>query len=258
VRVEQTPADATAHFEDGRTATGDVIVGADGIHSVVRREVAAGVGPCFTGMVNWVSLLPNDGLQPPHTGFEFLGDGKRCGLLPLAGNRVYVGFACAREKGIPAPPSGWRTELRELFGGWPVPVPDVIERLDEKEMKYLEIHDLPPLPRWSQGRIALLGDAAHATAPTLGQGGCQAMEDAVWLARCLGSTTLGVADGLERYASKRRERAEMIVARSRAKVESMHAADPGVYQGLYAAIRASSVAETMRAQEELLEAGPFG
>ena len=52
-------------------------------------------------------------------------------------------------------------------------------------MRYLEIHDLPPLPRWSQGRLALLGDAAHATAPTLGQGGCQAMEDAIWLARCL-------------------------------------------------------------------------
>ena len=84
------------------------------------------------------------------------------------------------------------------------------------------------------------------------------MEDAVWLARCLGATTLGVADGLVRYESKRRERAELIVARSRNKAEAMHAPDPGVYQELYAAIKASSVAETMRAQEELLEEGPFG
>ena len=84
------------------------------------------------------------------------------------------------------------------------------------------------------------------------------MEDAIWLGRCLGATTLGVADGLARYESKRRERAEVIVARSRKKVEAMHASDPGVYQELYAAIKASSVAETMRAQEELLEEGPFG
>ena len=84
------------------------------------------------------------------------------------------------------------------------------------------------------------------------------MEDAIWLARCLGATTLGVADGLARYELKRRERAEVIVARSRKKVEAMHASDPGVYQELYAAIKASSVAETMRAQEELLEEGPFG
>ena len=84
------------------------------------------------------------------------------------------------------------------------------------------------------------------------------MEDAIWLARCLGATTLGAADGLARYESKRRERAELIVARSRNKAEAMHASDPGVYQELYAVIKASSVAETMRAQEELLEAGPFG
>jgi FAD-dependent urate hydroxylase len=258
VRVEQTTTEAKAYFEDGRTATGDVLIGADGIHSIVRQAVVGEVVPRYTGMVNWVGLLANDRLQPDHTGSEFLGEGKRCGLLPLAGDRVYFGFACALDKGAPVPAAGRRSQLRELFGGWPAPIPTIIDRLDEAEMKYLEIHDLPPLPRWSQGRLALLGDAAHATAPTMGQGGCQAMEDAIWLARCLGATTLGVADGLERYESKRRERAEMIVARSRKKVEAMHASDPGVYQELYAAIKASSVAETMRAQEELLEEGPFG
>jgi FAD-dependent urate hydroxylase len=258
VRVEQTTDSATAYFDDGHTAVGDVIVGADGIHSVVRGAVAGEVTPRYTGMVNWVGLLANGGLQPEHTGSEFLGEGRRCGLLPLAGNRVYYGFACALDKGVPAPASGRRGHLRERFGDWPDPVPAVIDRLDEADMKYLEIHDLLPLPCWSRGRLTLLGDAAHATAPTLGQGGCQAMEDAIWLARCLGSTTLGVADGLARYEAKRRERAELIVARSRKKVEAMHASDPGVYQELYAAIRASSVAETMRAQEELLEEGPFG
>jgi FAD-dependent urate hydroxylase len=243
VRVEQTEASATAHFEDGSTATGDVVIGADGIHSTVRLAVAGEVAPRYTGMVNWVGLLANDGLQPEHIGYEFLGEGKRCGLLPLAGNRVYFGFAGALDRGVPAPAGGRRSQLHALFSGWPAPIPAVIDRLDEADMKYLEIHDLPPLPRWSQGRLALLGDAAHATAPTLGQGGCQAMEDAIWLVRCLGSTTLGVVDGLARYEAKRRERAELIVARSRAKVEAMHASDPGVYQELYAAIKASSVIE---------------
>jgi FAD-dependent urate hydroxylase len=171
---------------------------------------------------------------------------------------VYFGFACALEKGVPPPAAGRREQLREFFGGWPAPIPAVIERLDEAELKYLEIHDLPPLPRWSQGRITVLGDAAHATAPTLGQGGCQAMEDAIHLARCLGTTTLGVADALARYEAKRRERAEEIVARSRQKLEAMHASDPEIYQEWYAAIKGSSVATTMRAQEELLKEGPFG
>jgi FAD-dependent urate hydroxylase len=258
VRVETTPANATAYFEDGRTATGDVVLGADGIHSVVRKAVAGEVAPRFTGMINWVGLIANDGLQPEHAGSEFLGEGKRCGLLPLAGDRVYFGFACALDKGVPAPAAGRKGQLHELFGDWPAPIPAVLERLDEADLKYLEIHDLPSLPCWSRGRLALLGDAAHATAPTLGQGGCQAMEDAIWLARCLGATALGVADGLARYEVKRRERAELIVARSRKKVEAMHASDPEVYRELYATIKASSVAETLRAQEDLLEGGPFG
>src|SRR5262249_55064969 len=70
VRVEHTTENATAYFEDGRTATGDIIVGADGIHSVVRRAVAGDVPPRYTGMVNWVGLLANDGLLPAHTGAE--------------------------------------------------------------------------------------------------------------------------------------------------------------------------------------------
>jgi FAD-dependent urate hydroxylase len=258
VRVEQHGGAATAHFEDGRMATGDVIVGADGIHSAVRHFIAGDVPPRYVGIVNWVGIIANDGLHPEHMGSEFLGEGKRCGLLPLAGNRVYFGFACGMKKGGAAPQGGQRHHLRQLFGTWPAPIPSVLERVKEDEVKCLEIHDLPPLPCWSHGRLTLLGDAAHATAPTLGQGGCQAMEDAILLARSLGSTTLGVEDGLARYEAKRKERAEMIVARSRKKAESTCATDPEVHGELYLAIKASSVAETMRAQEELLGAGPFG
>jgi FAD-dependent urate hydroxylase len=258
IRVEQTAADATAYFEDGCNAAGDVLVGADGIHSIVRQAVAGVVEPRYTGLVNWVGLIANDELLPEHTGYEFLGEGKRCGLLPLAGNRVYFGFACALDQGIAAPADGRSGQVRELFGDWPAPIPTVIDRLDEAGLKYLEIHDLPSLPRWSHGRITVLGDAAHATAPTLGQGGCQAMEDAIWLARCLGTTTLGVADGLSRYEAKRRERAEAIIARSREKLEALHASDPEIYRALYAAIKEWSVAATLRTQEEFLEEGPFG
>src|SRR5262245_22758771 len=258
VRVEQTAAGATAHFADGRSATGDLVVGADGIHSVIRGAVVGEVEPRYSGMANWVGIVANDGLMPRHTGYEFLGEGKRCGLLSLAGNRVYYGFACAMYRGAPVPEGGRRGQLRHLFSGWLAPIPALIERLEEGELQYLEIHDRPPLPLWTQGRLTLLGDAAHATAPTLGQGCCLAMEDAILLARCLGSTTLGVADGLARYEAKRKARAEMIVARSRQKVAALHAADPTVYEQFYAAIKAASVAETMRAQEALLEEGPFG
>jgi FAD-dependent urate hydroxylase len=168
VRVEQDSTSATAFFEDGRRATGDVLVGADGIHSVIRKTVAGEAAPRYSGMANWVGLVANDGLQPEHTGYEFLGEGKRCGLLPLTGNRVYFGFACAMDKGAAAPVGGRCRQIRDLFGAWPDPIPAILERVEETDLKYLEIHDLPPLSRWSRGRVTLLGDAAHATAPTLG------------------------------------------------------------------------------------------
>ena len=258
VRVEQNRSSATVYFADGRTATGDVVVGADGVHSVIRGTIVGDVAPRYAGIANWVGIVPNDGLQPEHTGHEYLGEGKRCGLLSIAGERVYFGFNCAMKHGSPEPEGGRRRQLRELFGDWPPPIPAILERFAEPELKYLEIHDLPPLARWSHGRVTLLGDAAHATAPTMGQGGCQAMEDAILLARSLGSTTLGVADGLARYEAKRKERAEMIVAASRRKAEALLAEDPKVYSEAYAAIRSSSITESMQAQQELLEAGPFG
>lgn len=258
VRVANDPSGPICSFANGKSATGDVIVGADGIHSNIRSAIAGDVAPRYSEMANWVVIMPNGGLHRPHHGLEFVGEGKRCGVLPIAGDRLYVGFAARMAKGAQCPPEGRKAQLRELFGTWPAPIPDLIEALEEGGLKYLEIHDLPPLSRWSDGSITLLGDAAHATVPTLGQGGCQAMEDAIWLPRCLGSTTLGAEDALRRYESKRRERAEFIVSSSRKKAESMHAMQPEVYTAYYAAMAASSVTATMHAQEQLLEEGPFG
>src|SRR5262245_6827230 len=118
VRVEQDASGATAFFADGGSATGDVVLGADGIHSAVRRAVVGEVAPRYSGMANWVGVTANDGLQPEHTGYEFLGEGKRCGLLHLSGNLIYLGFPCAAEKGAP-----------ERAGGAAPATPGAIRRL---------------------------------------------------------------------------------------------------------------------------------
>jgi FAD-dependent urate hydroxylase len=249
---------AVVRFADGTEAVGDFVVGADGIHSTVRQFVAPGVKPTYVGIANWVALTANDGLLAADEGVEFLGAGLRCGVLPLTGDRLYVGFAGASPHGSHPPDGGWLTDLRHRFGTWPEPIPAVLDRLTEADVKYLEIHDLPVLDRWCDGRVALLGDAAHATAPTMGQGGCQAMEDAIHVVRCVTTTTLGVPDALRRYELTRRERAEAIVAQSRRKAESLHSPDPAVLEDTYRAIRETSVSESLAVLEQLLSAGPFG
>jgi FAD-dependent urate hydroxylase len=114
------------------------------------------------------------------------------------------------------------------------------------------------LSQWINGRVALLGDAAHATTPTLGQAACQALEDAAWLGRCLADLSGGVHEALSRYQSARKARAEGIVARAREQAERMHARAPDEYRDLHRSIRASSVTATTRVAEGWLSQGPMG
>ena len=189
---------------------------------------------------------------------EYLGEGKRCGLLPLSNNRVYFNFAAAWDRGQPRPASGWTEVLERMFAGWPAQVSAVLRRLEGREPIYLEICDMPHLDRWSAGRVTMLGDAAHATTPTVGQGACQALEDVAVLVRCLESEPADVAGALGRYESERKRRAEEIVALSRRGVERLHAKDESVYGETYRAIHASSAHRTAMTIEGWLARGPNG
>jgi FAD-dependent urate hydroxylase len=257
-RVEADSSAATAHFADGRKATGDVLVGADGNHSLIRSAVVKDRALRYTGMANWGGILPNDGLLAESTGSEFIGDGKHCGLLALTENRLYVTFTGAVENGSPLPRGAWCRKLRDLFAGWPAPIPTLLKKLEYAELRYLAIHDLPSMIDRSRGRLTLLGDAAVATATTFGQGACQAMEDAILLARFLNSTTLGVAESLARYDAKRHARADQTSARSHVKPKAMQVAGACVDQSFYHAFEALSAVESMKAQPQPVGIGLAG
>ena len=109
-----------------------------------------------------------------------------------------------------APLEAAREVLAGHFAGWAPPVHRLIAALDPERTNRVEIHDIDPLETWTRGRVALLGDAAHAMTPNLGQGACQALEDAVVLASCAGQD-----GGLERYSALRAPRTRTVVAASR-------------------------------------------
>jgi FAD-dependent urate hydroxylase len=257
VGVETTAEGTVVCFENGRLVAGDVIVGADGIHSAVRRAVVGEVMPRFAGFAAWVGIMDNAGLMPADTATEYLGVGQRFGLLPMTAGRVYYSFACRWEEGTRKPADGWTPFLQKRFAGWPVPALEVLHRMGISEPICLEIHDLPVLPSWEAGRIALLGDAAHATTPTLGQGACQALEDAAALGRCLADFP-DVPEALAHYELERKSRADDIVARARVGAEKMHAPTEDVYRKLYQSIRASSVTQTLSVAERWLAQGSIG
>ncbi len=258
VGLDQDESGVVVHLEGGSEAKGDVAVGADGIHSAVRKTVSPGGEPSYAGIAGWVGIVPNDGLHPPDVVTEYVGEGKRLGLLPLSNNRLYFNFAAAWDRSQLRPVSGWTVVVERLFAGWPPQIQAVLRRLEGREPIYLEISDIPHLSRWSAGRATLVGDAAHATTPTVGQGACQALEDVAVLARCLESGATDVVNALLRYESERRRRAEDLVALSRRGVERLHAKDESTYGELYRAIRASSAHHTILTIADWLARGPEG
>jgi len=204
----------TAHFADGRQMDADVLIGADGIRSAVRGQMFPEARPQYAGYTAWRAAVNFEHKKVGDKWGETWGRGARFGIAPLKNGQVYWFATQNVAEGEKDPPGQVKQRLKDIFAGWHEPIEALIDAADESTILRNDLYDLAPLPRWTDGRVALLGDAAHATTPNLGQGACQALEDAVMLGRCL-TLEANVVTALREYESKRMARANMIVARSR-------------------------------------------
>ncbi|MBD2176252.1 FAD-dependent urate hydroxylase HpxO [Pseudanabaena sp. FACHB-1998] len=249
----------TAKFEDGSSTTGDLLIAADGVRSLLRQYILGeSVEPKYAGYVNWNGLVPmSNDIAPVDMWSIYVGEHKRASVMPLAGDRFYFFFDVPLPKGTPNDVSTYRQELKEHFQGWAEPVQLVIDRLVPETVARVEIHDVGPISRLVKGRVALLGDAAHATCPDLGQGGCQAIEDAWVLANYLISTNVSVTDALRRYENERKVRITDIVNKARNRAETIHGKDPEVTQKWYSQLATESPLEVTQAIGKIISGGPL-
>ncbi|CAN5162792.1 FAD-dependent oxidoreductase [soil metagenome] len=213
VGFRQEGSGVTAPFSGGREERGDLLVGADGLHSIVRERLFGDGRPRYAGFTAWRGLADlGDGREGD--GFEAWGRGNIFGLVSLGRGRFYWYATKNAPEGQEDAPGGRKAELMERFGGWHEPIPTVIEATEEAAILRNDVYDREPLKRWGRGRVTLLVDAAHPMTPNLGQGACQAIEDAVALAECVSGET-NVAGALWRYEERRAGRAARVVRRSR-------------------------------------------
>lgn len=259
IAVEETEQGVTAIFEDGYRATGDVLIAADGIHSQLRDYVAGELcTPRYADYVNWNGLVKTSPeLGDPHTWVIYVGEGKRASMMPIGGDRFYYFFGAPMAKGTQVEPPQRQEELAATFAQWPKAVGELIKHLDPLQTNRLEIHDLDPLPHLVRGRVALLGDAAHASTPTLGQGGCQAMEDAEILTRYLITTNMGVEYALKRYEEERSSRTEQLVLKARKRADTIYGKDTAITQQWYKHLEQEPAREVIEALAKTILAGPF-
>lgn len=212
-RVEQDQAGVTAHFADGSEARADFLIGGDGVRSAVRRQLFPSVELRYSGYTAWRgAVISRDEVALGITS-ETWGRGYRFGIVRMDAERIYW-FATANAKpGITYTPAEQKTLLLKIFGSWHSPIRHLLESTPAEVILHNDISDFAPLNQWSVGRVTLLGDAAHATTPNMGQGACMAIESADVLAQCLAKTG-DVEAAFRAYETRRKPRTAFITNQS--------------------------------------------
>jgi len=199
---------STAVLEGGRRIEGDVVVGADGIFSVIRDQLHGPAEPRHAGYTCWRGVYQGEEVLPERTSLLAVGGGSQFGLWPCGAGQFYwflTKNSALRRSQAEAIPQAVAT-----CDHWPSLIREVIAGTPEGSIVQNDILDRPPLSWWGRGRVTLLGDAAHATTPNFGQGACQALEDAVVLADCL-RRPQPVEAALREYESRRLPRTSAMV-----------------------------------------------
>lgn len=209
-RYELTESRAKLHFSDGSIIEADALIGADGIHSVCREQLLGDGEPVYSGYFAWRGIAPDRGALPSDWGAEVWGDGVRLGGCCIDGGRCYWFAVVNGPAGRKDEPGRSKAALLEAFRDFHDDLRALIASTPEEAMFRSDIADRKPVTTWGEGRMTLLGDAAHAMTPNLGQGACQAIEDALVLGLELHASN-DVRVALRRYEKLRQPRANKVV-----------------------------------------------
>lgn len=193
-------------FEDNTTIESKIVIGADGLKSVVRNQLFGKSTLRNANQICWRGVCKTDLPQKYHNELnEAWGKGKRFGFVKISDKKVYW-YALANSKNIKTD----EVNLSEFFSDFHIDILNIISATTKEQIIVSDIVDLKPINKWQNQNVCLIGDAAHATTPNLGQGACQAIEDAYILGRLLDNGT-AIENTFKEYESLRRKKAHAII-----------------------------------------------
>jgi salicylate hydroxylase len=230
VAVEPGESSSVVLFSDGSSQTFDIVIGADGIHSVVRPCVGGVDKPRFSGSAAYRALVPRSAVEDlPIDVTNRMGPDRHVVSYFIGRNRSHLNLVCI------SPEDSWESEswteqgtmedLYSRFEGWSFDFLSLLGRVEEPVFRWA-LYDREPLEQWGIGTTTLLGDACHPMLPFMAQGSCQAIEDAVVLARCLSDvSTSDAASALRRYEDARQGRTAQVQTSSLMNRDLFHMVD---------------------------------
>ncbi len=207
-------------FADGQQVRADCLIGADGLHSTVRQQLLPEVRPRYAGRTSWRGIVNvASEVIPEGSQFEIYGPGPRFGIVhigrgPEGSWRMYWFLLAPAPEGGKDVEGGHQEAVLRHVRGWMEPVEPLVRATPESDILRTDIHSLEPLPHWGEGPVTLLGDSAHAMVTDMGQGACQAIEDALVLAKLLREGSDRVR-ALRTYEARRRPRTAHVAELSR-------------------------------------------
>jgi 2-polyprenyl-6-methoxyphenol hydroxylase-like FAD-dependent oxidoreductase len=214
--VEESGEEIRAKFADGWVATGELLIAADGLNSLLRQKLHPNSTPRFAGYLAWRGIASAEIPGASEWTGEVLGRGVRFGQFWLGPGKGTYWFATRNAaESSPEHPAGRQAEVLEAIRGFAAPAEAIVRATEPQSILRHDVYDIAPLSKWGRGRMTLLGDAAHACTPNLGQGACQAIEDAWALAKCLKDAP-DLAAGLRDYERQRIPRGALVIKKSRA------------------------------------------
>ena len=229
VDIKQDESGVTAYFQDGTSERGDLLIGADGIHSRTREHLFGEEKPRFSGQIAYRGLAPAE--RVAHLGLpldvtNWVGPGGHFVHYYVSAGR-FLNFVAVSEEATWTREQwsdrGSISDAAKNYEGWHPQIATILTAVDET-FKWA-LFDRNPLSEWTWGRVALLGDACHPMLPFMAQGAAQAIEDGATLAACLKNTGCGVPTALQAYVALRRPRATMLQERSQTSSTSFHLRD---------------------------------
>lgn len=229
VHIDDSGDEAKLHWADGTTDTADVVVGADGIKSAVRRFVDASAVPVYTGATAYRGLAKTaelDLLPEPQSFTDWMGHGQHVLNFPVGHGFEHTTIVVFVDQPGTWDAEAWRVscdpaEVRAKFDGWHPAVAQLLEHVELGERWGL--HQVTHMESWHRHRLVLIGDAAHGMLPHHGQGAISSFEDAIALAHVMNDASLpSVAEKLCAYEEERKDRGERIQKSSRELNACLH------------------------------------